>query len=516
MLQTKHFLPFLITAFLIYSVILIWRSSFIVEGVRYFSLFEDMMISMKYAKNLAGGEGLVWNAGGERIEGLTNPAWILVMAIVHLFPIPAPKISLVVQLISAGLLAINLIFVARIARLIDPKSFKLLALATLLTATYFPLTNWGTVLGTEVALLTLLTTWGMYLLLRQTKTRSFNWLFFMLLGFGTCVRLDFALTAGVLIAGLIWLNPKQLGPILTKGVPIFLSWLIAQFALRWWYYREFLPNTYYLKMTGYPVWMRVTRGLYVGLRSFNWLLMSLPFAYVFITKKKSFVVMLALLVVQWLYSVYVGGDAWEYFSGANRYLAVAMPLFFIALAQTLIWLQEIIASQLRTRKARRHLNLVSLATMMLIILIFNTASDNTLLESLLLKPPRTVGENRAQVLMALRLNERVQPDTTIGITWAGITPYFSQGYFIDVMGKNEKVIARQPAHLPPASLGPLQKLLYFWPGHLKWDYDYVLSELKPDVFAQVYPPEFEAQVLQSYDKRMTPDGYVFYFKKAQD
>ncbi len=32
------------------------------------------------------------------------------------------------------------------------------------------------------------------------------------------------------------------------------------------------------------------------------------------------------------YSVYVGGDAWEHIGGANRYLSIAIPLFFILFA----------------------------------------------------------------------------------------------------------------------------------------------------------------------------------------
>jgi hypothetical protein len=80
------------------------RTSFVVEGVRHFCLFDDAMISMRYARNLAGGDGLAWNPGGPRVEGFTNPGWVAVMAVVHLLPLPAPLASLPVQGLGAVLL----------------------------------------------------------------------------------------------------------------------------------------------------------------------------------------------------------------------------------------------------------------------------------------------------------------------------------------------------------------------------------------------------------------------------
>jgi hypothetical protein len=59
-------------AFVIWSAGFIYRSSFMaLDGARYFSLFDDAMISMRYAWNLSHGNGLVWNAG-ERVQGYTN------------------------------------------------------------------------------------------------------------------------------------------------------------------------------------------------------------------------------------------------------------------------------------------------------------------------------------------------------------------------------------------------------------------------------------------------------------
>ncbi len=82
-------------------VCLAWlaQTSFTVEGHRYFVLADDAMISMRYAYFLAHGQGLVWNPG-QRVEGFTNFGWTLVMAAVHLLPVPLRLVSLVLQVVN--------------------------------------------------------------------------------------------------------------------------------------------------------------------------------------------------------------------------------------------------------------------------------------------------------------------------------------------------------------------------------------------------------------------------------
>jgi hypothetical protein len=55
----------------------IWKNSFLIAQERYFSLFDDAMVAMRYAKNLADGFGLRWNPGEPPVEGYTNLLWTL-------------------------------------------------------------------------------------------------------------------------------------------------------------------------------------------------------------------------------------------------------------------------------------------------------------------------------------------------------------------------------------------------------------------------------------------------------
>src|SRR4051812_24123669 len=64
-----------------FYAVFIFRTSFTIGATRYFVLFEDAMISMRYARHLADGHGLVWNVGEPPIEGFTNLLWVLWMSV---------------------------------------------------------------------------------------------------------------------------------------------------------------------------------------------------------------------------------------------------------------------------------------------------------------------------------------------------------------------------------------------------------------------------------------------------
>ncbi len=112
---------------------------------------------------------------------------------------------------------------------------------------------------------------------------------------------------------------------------------------REFYYGDWLPNTYYLKVQGWPFALRILRGLY-ALTQFayysNWVLFLLPFGLLLFRRDWKTVLLLGLIAGQIAYSVYVGGDAWEEHGGANRLHCPVMPLLFCLMA---------IAEELRRR-----------------------------------------------------------------------------------------------------------------------------------------------------------------------
>src|SRR5215218_5401378 len=102
------------TCFVAWASLFIYRSSVVgLDGGRYFALFDDAMISMRYAWNFSHGFGLVWNPG-EYVEGYTNPLWTLVMSL-STFLFDKPGAVLAVQVLGVVLMLANAYLVVLIA-----------------------------------------------------------------------------------------------------------------------------------------------------------------------------------------------------------------------------------------------------------------------------------------------------------------------------------------------------------------------------------------------------------------
>ena len=117
------------------------------------------MISMRYARNLADGLGLVWNPRDE-FEGYTNLGWVLVMAAVHAVGVPERLTSLVVEVINIGLAVVVLALTDRLLRCLvqPPPWLRLIAVTTL--GLSIDLVYW-VVNGFETPLLTTVFLWAL-------------------------------------------------------------------------------------------------------------------------------------------------------------------------------------------------------------------------------------------------------------------------------------------------------------------------------------------------------------------
>ncbi len=306
----------ILVAFSAYAAALIWRSSFVVEGTRYFCLLDDDMISMRYAANLAHGYGLVWNPGGAHVEGYTNLLWTLYMGVLHLLPIAPSKISLAIQITGAILLLVNLVFVRKIALLIAFGSETVSLAALALTAFYFPLDNWA-LRGSEVAVLTPISSAVAWMALRYLQRGRGRLSLYILLGVATLVRFDMAVLAG---AVMLWIAFMEGAPLHARIRHLFFGGLVlvlflgAQVAFQIHYYGQPLPNTYYLKLTGYPLAPRLMRGFLVAAAFFGEsaaLLLVIFYSGALKHFRSSTTFLVYLFATQVLYSIYVGGDVWE-------------------------------------------------------------------------------------------------------------------------------------------------------------------------------------------------------------
>ena len=505
---------FILAAFFYYAWQYILASSFVINGTRYYVLFDDAMISMRYAYNLAHGNGLVWNVG-ERVEGFTNPLWVVYMALIHLLPLPLAQMSLPIQITGAVLLGANLFFVRGIVEHFTSSLLAMLA-AVAFTAFYAPLISWG-LLGMEVSLLALVLTAAVWMILRNGLER-FSPLPYLLLAVSTLIRFDMAVPYVVILAVLWFVQKQYRRQHLLWGLGLLALFLGAQTVARYVYYGQLLPNTYYLKVEGWPFSLRILRGLYAlvwFIYYTGWPLFLLPLTLYFFRRDWKVSLLLAIIAGQLAYSVYVGGDAWEDHGGANRYIAIAMPLFFASFAIAFELLRQKAVSVLTSNRITRVASgLVWVAVFVIALFNFNLLMGDwkSIERWELTRRPDYVAGSDHNLGIALALQTTTRPGASIAVVGAGTIPYLlPDRYAIDLLGKADPVIAHENVRTPMS----IEDVPTMRPGHMKWDYARSIGELKPDVIVSLWEgtDQQAAPYLADYVVAAIGDGIKVYLRK---
>jgi hypothetical protein len=269
--------------------------------------------------------------------------------------------------------------------------------------------------------------------------------------------------------------------------------------------------------------LRISRGLYVlgqFIWNFNPILVLIPFVLA-LPRDPRVRLLLWVFAAQLAYSVYVGGDAWEFWGGSNRYISIAMPGFFVLLSLALFRLSRLIIgfSMPVLGIARALGGARSRYVLFACFVAFSVISVNCIrgpsawAEVALLVPPLHSGpggENQSDVQEALRLQDVTTPAATIEVTRAGTIPYFLDRPGIDLLGKSDRRVAHEP--MKRSSTG-LASYVEFRPGHMKYDYDYSVEQLKPDVITSLWKHQEEIMLyLDKYYRAVELAGRCLYFR----
>lgn len=510
-------LPLLVTGYLVWAAAYIAGTSFVVDGRRYFVLIDDAMVSMTYARNLAEGHGLVWNAGEAPVSGYTNPLWTLFMAALHLFGGDPSTMCLAVQCSAALLLAANLVVVRRIADLVTGGDVAVAAGAVILTATYLPLNRWA-LEGMEVGALALLVSLGTWRALLAARGEGRSWTPYAILAVAVLVRLDMAVPFVVIWAYLLWQRPADRRAHILSGAAALLASTGAVLLFHQAYYGDPLPNTYYLKMSGFPLLLRVARG-FIVFAEFAWdsnlLLLLLPAAAIFLRQAAACALPLLLGAALSAYSVWVGGDFLEsWFPGTNRFIAPAVPAYFVVLCLVVRTLAGKVTDGIDASSPRALRGAAMLTYPAVLVLAFlelnGGGQARQLLEAAAVRPSRSVAQRRPDVEAALRVCELTTPDASIAVVAAGTSPYFSRRRAVDLLGKSDPVIAHGPSRIP-AGRGRFRA---FTPGHTKWDYAYSIGRVAPDLVIDLCgAPEEATPHLAAAYREIQVGGATWYARK---
>lgn len=398
-----------------------------IDGTRYFWLDDDQMISMRYARNLADGHGLVWNPG-ERVEGYTNFLWTVVMAGVHLLPLADAHTSLAVLALNGLCAALVLIFSARLLAELAPGSQRALPVLLLLLCTCNDLVYWATN-GFETTLLTALFVLSLARLAAENRTGCSRWSTFLAMGLIPLVRSD-AHLLWLTVAAFAWHQAPQRARTLRMLIVSGLLPLLHQ-GMRLAYYGEWFPNTYYLKVGGNQG--LVAGGLgYVaeGLLTSYWLVLLIALAGARKAGEGRRWVLLGGFALAMLSAVWVGGDTFP----GWRFLAPWVPVAFVlAIAGT--W--SLVPQPGLTRVA-------VYAALVLSGLVFslNVRVAGGIHPFVFPPQKNTNGGPTRSLVTGLGIREHTDQDVRVAVHAAGLVPYFSRRYCIDWLGKTDAHVAR--------------------------------------------------------------------------
>jgi hypothetical protein len=323
----------------------------------------------------------------------------------------------------------------------------------------------------EVGLLTLLLNFALLLAISNKK----NILVSIVLTLAILVRMDALIPATLIV---VYLFTKDKRNSIVPAISIIVTTLAILFFQKI-YFGDFLPTTYYQKVTGFATLERIQHGILVfnqfATRDTLFLfLFSLAGLFLYkLHRNREALLLLGIFLAQCAYSIYVGGDYAEpETNAANRFITQGMPVLIILFS----WMTSRVLADLKTAQPQLTLSTpkvnpaIPLAIIVLLIISgeawFNYSIDNA---------PLLKADIR-RVKLALHIKNNTSPEAVIAVHAAGQIPYYSERATIDLLGLNDPVVAKGLGHGE------------FYPGHNKWNYDYSIAQLQPDLIADNFAP----------------------------
>jgi len=439
-------------------------------------LTDDAFISFRYAQNLVAGNGLVYNVG-ERVEGYTNFLWTMLAALA--LRLGGELVFL--SYISGVVLGLAILLLAYwLARwLLGPGWALVVALIVATSQSVLVYTARGS--GLETGLFALLVLAGSACVIQPRFWGALGPLFAL----ATLTRPEGALLMGLTLL-YVWFigtditgNRSLIGRI-RATLPALAGYLLIvgpYFLWRMTYYGELLPNTFYAKTGGGL--RQAGRGLiYSGAFALTLggplLLLALaPLLGGWRAALRSWRGYLLLLVGTYtLYVISVGGD---HFPG-DRFFVPLVPWLALLLADGIAWVFGWARGQ--PRYAR-----LAPAALAIILLLYsgNALYRRPNFDSIIKGDDESLGIWRE---LGWWLLDHGAPGESMAASGAGAVAFYSNHETIDLLGLNDKHIAR----VQIADIGAGAA------GHEKRDPDYVLNVRRPTYIPRIWDEYFGGEV----------------------
>ncbi len=420
----------------LYALMAMWLLSSGVEAI------DDAYISLRYARNLVRGVGLVYNPG-EYVQGYTNFSWVLIMAGVLAAGLP-PVLTLCILGGLAGAAVVSLTAYWSASRMAP--GLVTGAVAPVLLAANLGLVVWS-LRGLETGLFTLLILAGGLLYLRRTPMKPVSISVVLLFAAASLTRPEGVLALSLTLAHMVLVRWRQGRRVLARedlpALALFVVILAVYAGGMTWYYGEPLPNTFHAKVGG-PVESMARGGGYLwkfARYGTGFPLLVLPLALLPRRRTDLTRSYAALMTAGFaVYVALVGGDVFP----AYRFLVPIFPFLYLLVGDALaageefflrLWPEE---GLFRWRREGIRVG-VGLILVVLALATFRPSSAFAWREWR--GGNRYTGEMR---MVGRWLRDREPPGTWIAVNPAGALPYESDLPAIDMLGLTDREIARTP------------------------------------------------------------------------
>lgn len=468
--------------FFVLALLVLLGSALYEAGQYHFNVTDDAYISFQYAKNLAQGNGLVFNPG-ERVEGYTNFLWIILLTplykITQLLHVDFTRVAIYLNILI-GLA--NLALVYRIGNKFLAKD----SLALVLTLLLCVLDNSFPYYAMSAMENHLYLFWMLLAIDSSLSNARFRWfwigLFLSLVNLTRPDGILFVLSY-LLVYGLKSLKPWQ--PDFLKTAMVWLLIFGGYFVWRYHYYDSFLPNTFYLKVghnfAGMQRGLEYTRTF---LEDRYYLPLVALFA-IFWVSHSVVSLLLCYLAVHVLYIIYVGGD---FYSGHRFYVSL-LPFIYLLIGK--------VVQELRKQTEQRVVLVVAcLLTVGLLFLFAKRGYERGPYQQEIVRWGEAVDNN---VRYMKWLGQIAPPGSSMVVGDIGATGFFADIKVLDYFGVIDPVVARQkvggfgqgkPGHEKNA---PWTYLLDQHPTYIKWGYIhgdlhskgyYIFTDFPPDLHVE--------------------------------
>ncbi len=461
---------------------------FIIHALYLSTIAEDAFISFRYAKNLAAGNGLVWNAGETPVEGYTNFLWILISSIILSAGLNLLIFSQVIGLFASTILLIYVYLFCK--RILGFNKYTSI-LPSLFLAFSGPFATWATS-GMETNFFTLFVFASFYHLIfywQYQKTGSIIFSLFLIM-IATLTRPE---GFGIFLILVSFHLYHQFKETKSKGIHssiifiliFYIFPILIYFFWRYSYFGYILPLTFYAK-TGGTVYQWL-RGLkYLFFFSFHFLVPLIPIVLVYLfikidhiklsgifkTKKSnteinifSFKLCTILCLLYTFYIVLVGGD----YMTMYRFFVPILPFIYLLIG---IVLNSIIKYSFNTNKQKL------LTSTLILVALGGTVLQSTPLEKILfVKPSITHGEyqgvlterwntNRLTLIGHFFNKYKNSEEESLATDAIGAISFYSNMKIYGLHGLVDPYIARKETKIIGKG----------FPGHEKFALIYILSK----------------------------------------